>query len=137
MTITLQPLEILERHADILRLVDLSFEEKVGYITGREAGDNTPPERLPQLAGAIRNILLGNQSRVLKEYATRAAATPIYPLKPKGPAKEFMTRSQAERELDEINKKMKSVDFSDQYAADNLQLWGKRIEVLKRRLAEC
>lgn len=125
----MDPLELLEKYAPVLQLREMSFDEKVGYMVGREFGQHTP-DKLTKCTAYIRSILLGNQSRLLKQAAARQIPAPRPPA-----AKPVTSRADVEAEIRVIEGKLKNIDFADEHAGDNLARYGKRLATLKDKLA--
>lgn len=132
-------LNILEKYMYVLSQRELTFDEKVGFITGLESS-NTPNDKLPQLAGAVRNILLGRQSRLLHEHGAKAPP-PVLRQPPRGAAviDPATTRVDLEKELGVLQEKSRVAlanIMTDENAGDNLQRYGKRMAAIKERLAK-
>lgn len=123
---------MLDRHAPILRLRDLSFDEKVGYILAKEAGDQ-PPEKLPQYAGAIRNVLLGNQATKLKEAAARHPHVPASKHRPSTPKPEE-TRAEVEIRIEQLNSLIQAVSLNDPEAGSKYASLGEKLARQKEKL---
>lgn len=122
---------ILEKYVTILSQKDLSFDEKVGFITGRETDASLSPENVIKTAKTIKNLVLGNLNRRL---AASRVPDPVRPPKTSA-AKPALTKADIEREIGALQDKMRGIDFADANAGQNLQLWGKRLATLKEKLA--
>jgi len=123
-------LSLLDRHSEVLKQRDLTFDEKVGFILAKEAGTQ-PADKLPTYAGAIRNVLLGNQARLLKEAAARQTVQGPTKIRERKPEE---TRADVERQIKDVQDLLAGVKIDDPEAGTKYAKYGDRLGKLKEKM---